>query len=183
MNLSLKLNINSHRHTYIDITHISMCTDNIHVLTRTEMKAFFIFIFRGHPVASALQIIEIPLKYVPGFKGAAMGKGEQGMSLCYLGFGTLFFFLTSSSPHHQNIYFFSVCIKCQVNFLGAMRDVSSPSACVAGWLMEAVCDECQCVYIYVCLYMCASTPAKKGIRMGQSKRKDQRWLWDSEQSA
>lgn len=63
---------------------------------------------------------------------------------------TLFFF---SFPH-QNI-FFSVCIKCQVNFLGAMRDVSSPSVCVAGWWIVSGCFACRCVYVCVSLCVCA----------------------------
>lgn len=57
-------------------------------------------------------------------------------------------------PSPTKIYFFSVCIKCQVNFLGAMRDVSSPSVCVAGWWIVAGCFACRCVYVYVSLCVC-----------------------------
>lgn len=98
---------------------------------RQKMKLIF---FRGHPVVSALQIAKIPFECVPGLKGDGVGTGEQGMGLRYLGFGTLCFFFPPTPPPlpPRNVFFFSVCIKCQVNFLGAMRDVSSPSVCVAG---------------------------------------------------
>lgn len=100
-------------------------------------------------MASALQIAEIPLECIPGLKGGGVGKGEQGMGLCYLCFGTLCF----SFLPHQNI-FFSVCIKCQVNFLGAMRDVSSTSVCVARRRIVAGCCACWCVCEYVGVCVC-----------------------------
>lgn len=104
-------------------------------------------------MASALQIAEIPLECIPGLKGGEMGKDEQGMGLCYLCFGTLCFF---SLPPLK--YIFSVCIKCQVNFLGAMRDVSSTSVCVARrWIVAGCCvrrcvrecASCMCVSVRV----------------------------------
>lgn len=88
----------------------------------------------------------------------------------------LFFF---SFPH-QNI-FFSVCIKCQVNFLGAMRDVSSPSVCVAGWWIVSGCFACRCVYVCVSLCVCACLCLYgwmgKGKGAWQGKERDERWWW------
>lgn len=86
-----------------------------------------------------------------GLWGGEVGKGEQGMGLCYLCFSTLCFF---SLPPPK--YIFSVCIKCQVNFLGAVRDVSSPSVCVAGrWIVAGWCA-CRCVSVCLCLRVCVS---------------------------
>lgn len=39
---------------------------------RQKMKLIF---FHGHPVASALQIAEIPLECIPGLKGGWGGEG------------------------------------------------------------------------------------------------------------
>lgn len=48
-------------------------------------------------------------------------------------------------PPHQ-IYTFSVCIKCQVNFLGAMKDMSFPSVYVD-------CGRVLCIYVCVPVHM------------------------------
>lgn len=62
---------------------------------RQKMKLIF---FHGHPVVSALQIAKIPFECVPGLMGDGVGKGEQGMGLRYLAFGTLWFFFSSHPP-------------------------------------------------------------------------------------
>lgn len=52
-------------------------------------------------------------------------------------------------------YIFSVCIKCQVNFLGAMRDVSSPFG-MCGRVVDCgrvvcVCVSDMCACVSVCM--------------------------------
>lgn len=76
--------------------------DRQHILARTGKR--WSSFFHGHPVASALQIAKIPLECIPGLKEGGVGKGEQGLGLCYPCFGTLCFFFFFPSP--TKIYFF-----------------------------------------------------------------------------
>lgn len=83
-----------------------------------------------------------------GLKGVGWGRMNKGWVYAVsalVHFGVFFFFL---SLPHWNI--FSVCIKCQVNFLGAMRDVSSPSLRVAERWIVAGCRARRCVCMCVC---------------------------------
>lgn len=140
--------------------------DRQHMLTRTGKR--WSSFSRGHPVASALQIAEIPLECVHGLKGGGVGMDEQGM-------GFVLYLLCCAlppPPFHNKIYiFFSVSIKCQLNFLGAMRDVSYPSGCVARWCILVVCCTCRCVF-----FVCFWRGECEGVGVGlASIERDERW--------
>lgn len=89
---------------------------------RQKMKLIFSFppffsifspppsLYRGHPVASALQIAKIPFQCIPELKGVGAGTDEQGMGLCYLAFGAFCFFFSlflPSPPQKTYIFFLS----------------------------------------------------------------------------